>query len=247
MEFAATRFCWPLSAADVEVTAMPTAATEVNPADTPTVPGVPPAAPENAIACKVCGEVHALEPLQPGEVACCVRCGSTLHRRTHNSLACTAAFALAALLLYVPANTFPILHLELYGTGADNTVMHGAMLFYRDRQYVMAGVVLLASIVIPALKLLGLFFLVVTSAFDWHGGRMLRTWMYRGIELIGRWAMLDVFALSIWVATVKLQRLAQVTPGPGLFPFGCVVVLTLLASACFDPQTIWESEKGTAS
>ncbi len=207
----------------------------------------PPPTRESAVACKVCGEVHAVVQLQSGEVARCVRCGSTLHRRTQDSLSRTAAFTVAAMVLYVPANAFPILHMELYGTDTDTTVWGGVQLFYRDQQVLMAGVVLMASIVIPVLKLLGLLFLCATTAVRWQGGRMLRTWMYRGIEAIGRWAMLDVFALAIWVATVKLQRLATVTPGPGLLPFGCVVLLTLVASFSFDPQTIWDDAKGTAS
>ncbi len=207
----------------------------------------PPVTRSSAVACKVCGEVHAVVELRSGEVAECVRCGSTLHRRTQDSLSRTAAFTVAAILLYVPANAFPILHMELYGTGSDTTVWDGVQLFYRDRQVLMAGVVLMASIIIPALKLLGLLFLCITTAVRWRGGRMLRTWMYRGIDAIGRWAMLDVFALAIWVATVKLQRLATVKPGPGLLPFGCVVLLTLMASFSFDPQTIWDDEKGSAS
>lgn len=207
----------------------------------------PPVTPDAAIACKTCGEVHAVVQLGPGEIATCVRCGATLVKRTHSSLSRTAAFTVAAMLLYVPAYYFPILHLELYATDSDTTVMNGIRLFYRDREYVMAVVVLLASVVIPAMKLIILLFLVTTTALDWHGGRLLRTRMFQFLELIGRWAMLDVFALAIWVATVKLQRLATITPGPGLLPFGSVVVLTLLATLSFDPQTLWDSDEGSAS
>jgi len=70
-----------------------------------------------------------------------------------------------------------------------------------------------------------------------------RTWIFRFIDSIGRWAMLDVFVVAIWVAVVKLGELANVTAGQGLLPFGCVVVLTLLASASFDPQLIWEHKR----
>ena len=213
----------------------------------PAIADVRPATPDTAIACKTCGEVHAVVALAPGERATCVRCGATLVRRTTHSLSRTAAFTAAALLLYVPAYYFPILHLELYGTDTDTTVIQGVRLFYRDQEVVMAGVVLMASVVIPAVKLIVLLFLVTTTRFDWHGGRILRTRLFQFVELIGRWAMLDVFALAIWVATVKLQRLATITPGPGLFPFGCVVVLTLLATLSFDPQTIWDSDEGSAS
>ena len=200
-----------------------------------------------AVACKTCGQVHVTVVLHRGQVAKCIRCGSTLHRRTRLGLAGTAAFSLCAILFYVPANAFPILDMELYGTDSETTVWGGVLLFYRDRQYAMAVVVLLASMVIPAVKLLILLFLTVTTALNWRRGEMLRTRLFQFVEAIGRWAMLDVFALSIWVATVKLDRLASVHPGAGLFPFGCVVLFTMFATACFDPQSIWDHDKGTAS
>ena len=106
----------------------------------------------------------------------------------------------------------------------------------------LAVIVLLASIVVPVFKIIGLFFLVVTSARGstrWQG---FRTSLYRGIDIVGRWAMLDVFALSIWVAPAKMETLGSVSAGPVLLPFACVVVLTLLASNSFDPQLIWETE-----
>ena len=196
------------------------------------------------IACKVCGQVHEELPLAPGTFAECVRCGSRLAERSRKSLHRTAALSLAALLLYVPANVLPILRLELYGSVSENTVWDGVVRFYQDRSYFIALIVLLASIVIPLLKLLGLFFVVTTTAFHSRRRLLLRTWLFRFIDSIGRWAMLDVFVVAIWIAVVKMGQLANVQPGRGLMPFGCVVVLTLLASYSFDPQLIWESEAG---
>ena len=197
------------------------------------------------IACKVCAQVHELPVLESGTVASCVRCGSRLADRSRNSLHRTAAFSLAALLLYIPANLLPILHLEIYGAVSENTVLDGAIKFYNEHDYVIATIVLMASVVIPLLKLLGLLFVVTTTSFKSTRLMMLRTWIFRFIDTIGRWAMLDVFVVAIWVAVVKLGELANVTAGKGLLPFGCVVVCTLLASAAFDPQLIWEP-KGAA-
>jgi paraquat-inducible protein A len=197
----------------------------------------------HTIVCKVCGQAHASVTLKPGMISECVRCGSRLDQRPRNSLHRTAALSLAALILYIPANLLPILRLELYGAVSENTVWDGVVRFYRDGSYVIALIVLLASIVIPLLKLTGLFFVTFTAALRWNRVRLLRTWLFRFIESIGRWAMLDVFVVAIWVAVVKLGSLAHVTPGRGLLPFGCVVVLTLLASASFDPELIWHTDK----
>ncbi len=195
------------------------------------------------IACKTCGQVHDLEPLQPGAGAWCRRCGSRLEARTRGSLHLTAALSLAALLMYWPANAFPILRLDMYGATQENTVWQGTVRFYQDGDYAIATIVLMASIVIPLLKLLALLFLVVSTKLGMNRWRKPRTWAYRVVESVGRWAMLDVFVMAILVSLVKLQALAQVIPGKGLLAFALVVVFTLFASASFDPQLIWEKEE----
>ena len=197
------------------------------------------------ITCRVCGKSHQMAPLPPGSVAECVRCGAQLARRTRSSLHRTAALSLAALILYLPANVLPILRLELYGAVSENTVWDGVVKFYQDHDYVIAAIVLMASILIPLLKLFGLFFVVISTSRRWRRLKLARTRLHRFIDTIGRWAMLDVFVVAIWVAVVKMGQLAHVTPGRGLLPFGCVVVLTLLASASFDSQLIWEKETPT--
>ena len=195
------------------------------------------------IACKTCGQVHVWEPLKPGEVAKCSRCGVIIARRSHHSLHLTAAFSLAALLLYWPANVFPILRMQMYGMESTNTIWEGCVRLYQDHDYVVAIVVFLASIVIPLLKLLGLFFLSISSKFHFARGKLQRTWIYIVIEAVGRWAMLDVFVLATLVSLVKLRSLATIIPGNGLLAFTLVVICTILASANFDPQLIWEKQE----
>jgi paraquat-inducible protein A len=195
------------------------------------------------IACKVCGQVHQVDCLRPDTAAICRRCGSKIARRTSGSLHLTAAFSLAALILYFPANIFPILQLDMYGATSQNTVWEGCVRLFKDGDVVIAAIVFLASMLVPFLKLLGLLFLVVSTQFRMERGKLLRTWVYRIIESLGRWAMLDVFVLAILVSLVKLQRLATIVPGQGLLAFGLVVVFTIIASATFDPQLIWEDDE----
>ncbi|HET7341519.1 MAG TPA: paraquat-inducible protein A [Methylomirabilota bacterium] len=192
------------------------------------------------VACKTCGLVQRLGPLPAGTVADCARCGAVLRANRRNPLGRTAAFSLAALLLYWPANVYPILTMELYGAHSENTVFQGVVSLFDHGQRLVAVVVFLASIVIPLLKLLGLIYLVTTTALRSTRHRLTRAWVYRAIDVIGPWAMLDVFLLAILVSLVKLGELASVRPGRGLFAFAAVVVLTILASASFDPAQIWE-------
>ena len=168
----------------------------------------------------------------------CPRCGSRIAQRKTNSLHRTAALSLAALVLYVPANIYPILRMDYYGAYSESTVWDGCVRLFQDRMWFVAIIVFLASIVVPLFKLLGLFLLVTTAkSMRWQSER---TSLYRFIDVIGPWAMLDVFLLAVLVAIVKLEQLATVLPGPGLIAFTCVVVLTILASMSFDPRLIWD-------
>ena len=178
--------------------------------------------------------------LGAGQRAECPRCGSTVTEGPHGSLQLTAALALAALILYVPANIYPILRMHFYGAYSENTVWDGVVSLAQTGQYFVALIVFLASIAIPVLKLAALLYLVAAARFNL--GRRLRgrTRLYQFVDAVGPWAMLDVFLLAVLVALVKLGQIATILPGPGLIAFTAVVVLTLLASASFDPGTIWE-------
>jgi len=196
---------------------------------------------ESVHSCDTCGLTQRVEDLAPGTTAECIRCGSTVLSRPLGGADVTLALTLAALVLYVPANIYPILRMSLYGTYSENTVWDGVVSLIQYNEYLVAAIVFLASIVIPLLKLLGLGFLVATV--KWGKGRRLRgrTRIFQFIDAIGPWAMLDVFLLAVLVALVKLGDIGRVIPGPGLVAFTCVVILTMLASQSFDPKLMWNS------
>jgi paraquat-inducible protein A len=190
------------------------------------------------IVCRCCDFAIQSRPVEPGTRVHCPRCGSKVSERKINSLHRTAALSLAALVLYVPANIYPILRMEFYGAYSESTVWDGCVRLFEDGMWFIALIVFAASILIPLLKLLGLFFLVTTAKSGrW---RRERTRIYKIIDFVGPWAMLDVFLLAILVAVVKLEQLATILPGPGIIAFASVVILTILASQSFDPRLIWD-------
>jgi paraquat-inducible protein A len=195
---------------------------------------------ESISACGICGLIQRMGELRADESAACARCGTVLRRNRKDSLERTAALSLAALILYVPANIYPILRMEYYGLYSESTVWDGCVKLFQDGQWPVAIIVFLASILIPLFKLLGLFFLVSSAKSGSPRRRRERTIVYRVIEAIGPWAMLDVFLLAVLVALVKLERIATILPGRGLLAFAAVVVFTILASAFYDPRTIWD-------
>jgi paraquat-inducible protein A len=200
------------------------------------------AATDIVLACDTCGLTQRIDTLEPGTVAECIRCGSPITWRGLGGLDVSLAFTVSALVLYVPANLYPILSMNMYGAYSENTVWDGVVSLWQYNEYFVAIVVFLASIVIPLLKLLGLFFLIVSAKLG--KGRRLRsrTKIYRFLDVIGPWAMLDVFLLAILVSLVKLGDLARVMPGPGLLAFTCVVIFTILATQSFDPKLIWNRD-----
>lgn len=196
---------------------------------------------ESIVSCDTCGLVQSVPPLAGGTAAECVRCGSFVAAgRSTRSLEVTAALSLAALILYVPANIYPILKMHFHGTYSESTIWDGIVQLIDYNEWAVAVIVFLASMVVPLIKLAGLFSLVVTARMGWGRRLRSRTQLYKFIDAIGPWAMLDVFLLAILVSLVQLSGWARVLPGPGLLAFTAVVVLTMFASAAFDPKLIWE-------
>jgi len=195
----------------------------------------------SVVACDTCGLVQEVDALAPGTAAECIRCGSFVGARSSTrSLEVTAALSLAALILYLPANIYPIMKMYLYGGYSESTVWDGIVLLMRNDQWFVGVVVFLASMGVPLVKLAGLFSLVVTARMGWGRRLRSRTRLYKFIDAIGPWAMLDVFLLAVLIALVRLNTWAKVLPGPGLLAFTAMVVLTMFASAAFDPKLIWQ-------
>jgi len=170
----------------------------------------------------------------------CDGCGAALHARKANSLARTSALLLAAAVLYLPANLLPIMTYEELGVGEPKTILEGCSELVSEGLWSLAAIVFIASIVVPALKLIGLSGLV-WSVHRHSALRPLdRARFFRGVEWIGRWSMVDIFVIGILVSLVQLGALARVSIGPAATFFAAVVVLTMIAAESFDPRLIWD-------
>jgi paraquat-inducible protein A len=175
-----------------------------------------------------------------GREACCVRCGVRVHERNPRSLQTTSALLVAALALYWPANSLPIMNTRSAFEQRSDTIVSGVFGLIDTGSWVLALIVFVASVLVPLLKIGVLAYLVV-SVRARAGHRHLRTRLYRLIEFVGRWSMLDVFVVALLAALVQLGPAAEVTAGPGAVAFGAVVWLTLWATQSFDPRLIWDA------
>ena len=198
---------------------------------------LPPPAPGQALA--RCGNCNVLAPWH-GHPAPCPRCGARIEMRKRDSVARAWALVIAAAILYLPANLFPIMTVISFGSGAPDTILSGVQHLIRAGEWPLALLVFFASITVPVLKIAGLGLLLVLTqrGSRWHLRD--RTRLYRIIEAVGRWSMIDIFMLSILVALVRLGAIATVVPGVGAISFAAVVVLTMCAAMAFDPRLMWD-------
>jgi paraquat-inducible protein A len=170
----------------------------------------------------------------------CARCGTPVARRTSSGLGTTTALLLAALVLYVPSNTLPIMATRSGLEARNDTILSGVIQLVHTGSWGLGLIVFVASVLIPLFKLVVLGYLVLSVHLRWRHDARGRTRLYRLIEVIGRWSMLDVFVVGLLAALVQLGPAAQVQAGPGVVAFGAVVWLTLWATRSFDPRLIWE-------
>jgi len=171
----------------------------------------------------------------------CPRCGAELVWRRRNSIQYAWAFLVAAAICYIPANVLPVLHTNTVTGSEADTIMSGVIFLYTSGSWPLALVVLVASVMIPLGKLIALAYLLITVQRGSVRSNRDRSRLYRMIEIIGRWSMLDVFVDTFTVALVQLQPLMSVEPGPGVVFFMAVVILTVIAVRCFDPRLIWDA------
>ena len=198
----------------------------------------PPTATElNLCLCHSCGLACDMTD-EPHE---CPRCDAPLHRRKTNSMARTWAYMLAALAFYVPANLLPVMNTTMLGNGADSTIMSGVLEFWEAGAWDIALIIFIASIAVPGIKFVALTLLLVTVQRDSDWARKERSKLYRFVELIGYWSMLDVLVVALVAALVKFQALGDIEPRVGILFFGMVVVLTMLSAMSFDPRLIWDN------
>lgn len=172
----------------------------------------------------------------------CPRCHTPLPKRTSVRASLSGALLAASMVLYVPANVFPVMYTTLLGHGSESTILSGVLAFWRSGSWGIATIIFVASVVVPCLKFLSLGMLLVTSARKSHWARRERAWLYRITEWIGCWSMLDVVVVAVVCGLLRFHAMSDAEPRVGIFFFGLVVMLTMLCALSFEPKTLWEDK-----
>ncbi len=201
------------------------------------------AAAAGAVGCETCGLVSRPHPHDRR----CPRCGGVLHPRRPDSVARTWALVIAAAILYIPANYYPVLTVVQLGASMPSTIIGGVEELIDTREYPLAVLVFFASIAVPMLKLVGLSAMLIATQTGRAGWLRDRTRLYHIVRFIGRWSMIDIFMESLLGALVTFGAVITIQPGVGALAFCAVVVLTMFAAETFDPRLMWDAAAARAS
>ncbi|MFD0929908.1 PqiA/YebS family transporter subunit [Methylophilus glucosoxydans] len=202
------------------------------------------AAEQHVTGCPTCGLINHLasHPDNEGHHASCIRCGTLLHARKPHSLQFTWALLLTAIILYIPANAYPMMITTALGQSHAATIIGGMMELWQHGSQPIAVVIFVASVLVPILKML---VLILLSWLVKHPGplnALQKTRLYHLTEFVGRWSMVDVFVVAIMVALIQSGNLMSVLPGPAALAFCAVVITTMLAAMAFDPRLLWDTQ-----
>ncbi|NVL56900.1 paraquat-inducible membrane protein A [Pseudomonas syringae pv. actinidiae] len=198
--------------------------------------GIPFASRHKLSLCHTCG-VCCQE-----DAARCPALRPPVHRRKPDSISRTWAYLIAALIFYIPANVLPVMYTNLLGNRSQSTIMSGVIEFFKSGSWDIAILIFVASVVVPCIKFLVLGMLLITCQRRSTWAMRERARLYRFIELIGYWSMLDVLVVALVASLVQFRELSTIEPRIGILFFGLVVVMTMFAAMSFDPRLIWDAE-----
>jgi paraquat-inducible protein A len=190
--------------------------------------------------CPVCHKKLYWKTAPPDEKKSCPRCGAGVRQRHYGSIGQSWALTLTALILLIPANLLPIMTVFQFGEGQSSTIMAGVILLLHHGMIPIALIVFVASIAVPFLKITGIIVLLLSVQLNWQVSPRQRTLMYRMVEYIGKWSMLDIFVIAILAKLVAMGKIATIEGNIAAVYFGLAVVMTMLAAMVFDQRLIWD-------
>jgi paraquat-inducible protein A len=193
---------------------------------------------DSFIACHECDAIHRIEPLPEKTAAHCIRCGAVLYKHKPNSLDRTLAFAIAALILFVLANSFPFLGMKIGAQIRETTLITGIHELYNQGVHVIAVLVLLTTVVAPLAQMVCLFYILLPLRFGRAPKSLPR--VLRFVKSVGPWSMMEVFMVGILVSVVKLAKMAKIIPGTSLYAFMALIFVLAAMIASLDSHLIWQ-------
>lgn len=170
----------------------------------------------------------------------CSRCDTEFSMRKSRSLELTLAWTIAALIMFIPANSYPMMIFYTLGSPEASTILEGISLFIEMGMLPVAVIIFIASFVIPLGKIMGLFVLLYNAKYASKLSLKQQTKLYHLVEFLGPWSMLDVFVVTLMATVVNLGFLTSIEAAPGITYFAIMVIFTMFAAESFDPRLLWD-------
>ncbi|GAB4058314.1 paraquat-inducible protein A [Uliginosibacterium sediminicola] len=189
------------------------------------------------IACHECDLLQQAVPLPRGGRLVCVRCGASLQRWAHAGIDRPLALTVAAGILFVLANCFPVMSLQFQALQVDASMLGAVRVLHEQGESLVGLLVLLTVVVAPALLILALLWLLLPLRLGWPAPGFAR--LFRVLMFLAPWSMLEVLMLGILVSLVKLGHMASATAGIGLWAYGGSMLLLTVLSASLQGPVLW--------
>ena len=193
------------------------------------------------VLCHTCHKTMPVSELAREKNPECPRCGESMHQRKQNSIGRSWALVMTAAILSLPANLLPIMEVEYFGQPEASTIMDGIIYFFQEGSYGIGAIILTASILVPLFKISGMTLILLSIRFHWASWLRHKAFMFRFIEFVGRWSMLDIFVIALLCALVQFGYLSTINVAPAAFYFTGVVLSTMFAAISFDHRLLWDT------
>lgn len=193
------------------------------------------------ILCHDCGKLINGAENSPKEYLSCPRCHADIHFRKPYSIARTWALIITSAILMIPANFLPIMRVNFLGNSKYSTIMDGIVYFFHEKEYVIGLIIFVASILVPLFKIIGMTIILLSIRFKWKGWLVHKSAMFRFIEFIGRWSMLDIFVIALMSTLVDFGFFTSTQAAPAASYFTAVVLCTMFAALTFDTRLLWDA------
>ncbi|WP_320034881.1 paraquat-inducible protein A [Halarcobacter sp.] len=196
------------------------------------------------ISCKNCHKVFEKEN---SNEFICDRCHCKVTKRRKFSLQISFALVISAMLLYIPAMIYPIMNITQLGVDNKSTIIEGIISFLNYKDYFIAIVILVASVIIPLIKLIGLFLIFLSLLVNNNMDNKLKLNIFNTIEFIGKWSMVDIYVVALLSSIVQVGEIFNIKGGLAATSFTLVVILTMIAANSFDTRIIWDKKENNAN
>jgi paraquat-inducible protein A len=193
------------------------------------------------LLCQNCHKISCLPSANQPEKINCPRCGEVHQLRKENSVDRSWALIVTALILTLPANLLPIMSVSSLGRVSKSTIIDGIILFFQGGSYGIGLIILTASILVPLFKIIGMALILISIHNKWTTWLRHKALMFRFIQFVGRWSMLDIFVIALLCSLVRFGSLSSVDVAPAALYFSAVVLCTMFAALSFDPRLLWDS------